>query len=227
MKQTKNEKQKDVEFLETPLKRGIDKVYQMILANGLFILFNLHILLGFIFIEPGNIVLFYIILGLLSFNIFPSYAALTKVMKLPASEDQKVMKEYFNAYKKSFAGAFFLGTIGIFIMVNTMMLNVFFLTQGNTGLSQVMQGLFVVVFVVTLALVYLHGDLEGTFGKTIKTGFKNLIYLLPGAAASMLISVIGLMAGGVFRMMLIIGFSLGALAQIKLSKKVMSRINQK
>ena len=118
MKQKKNEKQKDIDFLETPLKRGIDKVYQMILANGLFILFNLHILMVFIFIEPPNVIFFYIIFGLLSFNILPSYVALTKVMKLPASEVQKVVKEYFIAYKESFKGSFLLGILVIFFGVN-------------------------------------------------------------------------------------------------------------
>lgn len=224
MKQKKNKNEKDLEFLETPLKRGVDKVYQMILANGLFILSNLHILLVFIFIEPANIVVFYLILGILSFNIFPSYMALTKVMKLPASEEQKVVKDYFRALKDSFRGTFALGLLGVFFMVNILTLRIFFLTQSMEGLSQVMQGLFVLILVMTISLVYIGGTLKLSFFNTIKLGFKNMIYLLPGAAATMIIALIGLVGGGVFRIVLMIGFSLGAVAQIKLTQKAMARI---
>lgn len=223
-KQSKNDKQKQIESLDAPLKRGFDKVYQMILANGLFILMNLHILLVFIFIEPGNIVIFYLILAMLSFNVFPSYMALIETLKQPAREEQKVMKDYFSFYVKNFKRSFVIGVIGLFVMVNLLTLSIFFLAQEREGLVRVFQGLFFLVFTTTLAVVYVGGTLKLSIGKTMKVGFKNLAYLLPGAAASMVIGALALYAGGLFRMLLIIGFSLGAVAQIKLSNNTIQKI---
>ena len=227
MKQKKVETKKLNNDFDTPLKQGFDKVYQMILANGLFVLLNLHILLVFLFLEPGNIVLFYIIFGVLSVNVTPSYVALTKTLKLPASEEQKVMKDYFKFYRKDFQRSFILGLMGIVLMVNLLTLSIFFLTQSMVSLSQIFQGIFFIVLTVTIAFAYLGGEVEMSLGETIKVGLKNLFSLLPGAVAFIVFGILSLYFGGILRVLIIIGFSSGAIVQAKLSNKVMIRIKSK
>ncbi len=224
MKEKRDEKKKQDNFLDTPLKRGFDKVYQMILANGLFILMNLHILLVFLFIEPGNIVLFYMMLGILSLNVAPSYGALVRTLKLPAREDQKVMKDYFIAYKQNFLVSFSIGILGIFLMVNLLSIGIFFLAQDMLGLNRIFQGLFFLILAFTVMFTYIGGVVKVSFGETLKIGSRNMIPLLPGAAAAVTLGVISLFIGGLFRVVLIVGFSLGATVQNKLSERTINKI---
>ena len=140
-------------------------------------------------------------------------------------EKEQVMKDYFRFYQKSFLVSFGVGFLGIFFMVNALTIRIFLLSQGMGGVIWFFSGVFFIILVFTVMFTYLSGTLQLSLGKTIKLGAKHIVELLPGAVAALVIGLVGLFLGGVFRAFLILSFSLGAMVQTKLSEKTLSKIN--
>lgn len=209
---------------EAPIKRVFDMIYDLIMANVLFILFNLHIPLFLVFFIPGNVAMYFIILGILCLNVLPSYGAILYALDRRGDDETSHFKKFMDGYRENFKVSFLTGLMGILFMLVALLDGIFFLSKANQAVYMA----FLVIFFVGLLLYVASAPIIVHFGlkpgKAIKITLGHFFKLIPGALLAILVAGFSVYISRYIVFPLIVGFSLAGLIQETLSKKALAVI---
>jgi len=213
MKDNRRNKSTNKELADSSVKKAVDGVYDLLMVNALFMLFNLHILLFLLFLKPANIVLYYLLIALLSLNLLPSYSALIYAVRKKREGSSEIMVEFFNGYKENFKKSLIIGSVGaVLIAFTSYNALFFFITEMNLIYWALQLIIFFMVFAV-LATVPAMVFEKGTLREVLSGTRRNFSRLLLGAAAATMIILLSLYLGRIIVVPLIFGFALAAMAQ--------------
>ena len=223
MKDNSRKKTSREQVADTSAKKTVDRVYNLIMANAMFILFNIHILIFLLFFRPESIGMYYLSMGLLSLNLVPSYTALLYVIRAQKTEKKSVVRLFIEGYRKSVKTALLIGVIGALIITFSMYNNLFFLIEGLESAYRASQmGIFFTLFAVVAAVpVMVHTD-GGRFREIFRKTKDNFFRLLLSAALAVLIMGVSIFLARYIVFPLIFGFGLAAMAQDALTEKILA-----
>lgn len=227
MKDNRRNKTTNEQLANSSVKKAVDGVYDLIMVNALFILFNLHMLLFLLFLKPANIVLYYLLIAFLSLNLLPSYAALMYAVRKKREGSSEVMVEFFKGYKENFINSFIIGAAGSALITTTLYNALFFYITEMDLIYRALQLLnFFLLFAVLAtvpAMVYEKGKLKEVFLRTK----KNFAKLLIGAAAAGLIILLSIYLVRIIVVTFIFGFALAAMVQDTLNVRMLRQSKKK
>lgn len=228
MNEKKENKNKDLidRIDDAPMKKFFDLIYDLVMANVLFILLNMHLPLYLLFFEPGNMVFYYLSLGILCLNLMPSYVAMEYALLRRSDNESSHFKKYFEGYKKNFKTSFVTGAAWISFMLIALLDSMFFRDKGNQLLSMTFLTLYFVgiLLFVGSSIVVVHFELKARDVLKFTLGFS--LKFIPGAVVAILVAVLCIYFSQVVVFPLIVGFSLAAFLQEALSKKVVADIGK-
>lgn len=220
MKDNRKNKTTNEQLANNSVKRAVDGVYDLIMANALFIFFNVHIILFLLFFNPTNIVLFYLYMGFLSLNLLPSYTAIMYVKRKGKDNSAGIIGEFRKGYRENFRSSFMIGALGILVITFTLYnAQFFYITEMNLVYRALQILAFFVIFAVLATIpviIYDKGTLKEVLSRTKKDFFKRLL----GAAAAGMIILLSLYLVRIIAVTLIFGFGLAAVAQDALYRKL-------
>lgn len=208
---------------ESSVKGTFDFVYDLIMANAWFIMFNIHMLLFLGLFKPGNILAYYTFMGILCLNLTPSYAALTYALDREKRKGRTVMKAFLEGYGRHFSQAFLLGLLGILFMVFTQINGVFFLIQEMDIPYALLQTVFFLTLVFVLSAVPVMMREKKKLKEVMKETLRLYFRLLPVTALTFFIMGISLFFTQYIVFPVIFAFGLAAMTQNALTKKVLSK----
>lgn len=213
MKDNRRNKTTNEQLANSSVKKAVDGVYDLLMVNALFMLFNLHMLLFLLFLRPANIVLYYLLIAVLSLNLLPSYSALMYAVRKKREGSSEIMVEFFKGYKKNFKNSFIIGFIGAVLIAFTSYNALFFYI---TDMEVIYWALQLIIFFMMFAglatvpaLVFEKGTLKEVLSRTKKNFSRRIL----GAAAASLIILLSLYLGRIIVVTLIFGFALAAMVQ--------------
>jgi len=211
---------------DAPMKKFFDLTYDLIMANVFFILLNLQLPLFLLFFEPGNMVLYYIILGVLCLNLLPAYAAMGYALLRRSDIETSHFKKFFEGYQKKFKTSFLTGAVWIAFMLIALTDSMFFRTKNNQILSMTFLTLYFVgiILLVASSIVIVHFDFKSRDVIKFTLGFS--LKFIPGAVIAILVGVLSIYFSQYIVFPLLVGFSLAAFIQETLSKKVVADIEK-
>ena len=211
---------------DAPMKKFFDLTYDLIMANVFFILLNLHLPLFLLFFEPGNMVLYYIILGILCLNLLPSYVAMEYAMLRRSDIEKSHFKKFFEGYQKKFKASFLTGVAWIIFMLIALIDSMFFRTKNNQILSMTFLTLYFVgiILFVASSIVIVHFDFKSR--DVIMFTLEFSLKLIPGSVIAILVGVLSIYFSKFIVFPLLVGFSLAAFIQETISKKVVTDIEK-
>lgn len=211
---------------DAPMKKFFDLTYDLIMANVLFILLNMHLPLFLLFFEPGNMVIYYITLGILCLNLMPSYVAMEYALMKRNDSETSHFKKFFTGYKKKFKTSFVTGAIWISFILIALIDSMFFREKANQVLSMAFITLYFVgiLLFVASAVVVVHFELKARDVMKFTLGFS--LKFIPGALIAIFVVVLSIYFSQYIVFPLIVGFSLAAFIQEALSKKVVADIEK-
>ena len=220
MKEKNKNKMTREEMANSSVKSAVDSVYDLIMANAMFILFNIHILIFLLFFRPDNIAGYYLVMAVLSLNLLPSYTALYDTIRRHKDTKMKVVSLYIEGYRKGFKNSFIIGTAAAAIIFFSMFNSLFFFVQEmDTAYFSSQLGIFFTLFAAIAAVPALasgKNPLRTVLRKT-KDDFFRL--LLSAALAAFIIGASVFIARYIIFTM-IFGFSLAVKAQMTLLLKL-------
>jgi len=209
------------------VKKAVDGVYDLIMANALFMMFNLHILLFLLFYNPANIVLYYLYMALLSLNLLPSYSALVYAVSRQREGGKGIFRDFVRGYRKHFKSSFVIGLLGAALITFTMYNALFFFLSEMEVIFAVLQFqvffLLIAVMATVPVMIYEEGSLREVLSKTMKRFFK----LMLTATAAVLILLLTVYLGRIVIVTLIFGFALAAIAQKALYLRLLGQPDKK
>ena len=211
---------------DAPMKKFFDLTYDLVMANALFILLNIHLPLFLLFFEPGNMVLYNIILGILCLNLMPSYVAMEYALLRRNDDETSHFKKFFEGYKKKFKTSFLTGAAWISFMLIALFDSMFFREKANQVLSMAFLTLYFVgvLLFVASSIVVVHFEFKARDVLKFTLGFS--LKFIPGAVIALLVGVLCIYFSQYIVFPLIVGFSLAAFIQEALSKKVVADIEK-
>ena len=211
---------------DAPMKKFFDLTYDLIMNNILFILLNIPLPLFLLFFEPGNMVIYYIILGILSLNLMPSYVAMEYALLRRGDIETSHFKKFFEGYKKKFKTSFLTGAVWIAFMLIALIDSMFFRTKANQIVSMVFLTLYFVgiILFVASSIVIVHFDFKMRDVMRFTLGFS--FKFIPGAVIAILGGALCIYVSQYIVFPLIVGFALAAFIQEILSKKVVADIEK-
>lgn len=211
---------------DAPMKKFFDLTYDLMMANVFFILFNMPLPLFLLFFAPGNMVLYYIILGILCLNLLPSYVAMGFAMLRRNDTETSHFKKFFEGYKKKFKTSFLTGAAWIVFMLIALIDSMFFRTKANQLVSMAFLTLYFVgiILFVASSIVLVHFDFKSRDVIKFTLGFS--LKFIPGAVIAILVVALCIYFSQYIVFPLIVGFSLAAFIQEILSKKVVTDIEK-
>jgi uncharacterized membrane protein YesL len=209
------------------VKKAVDGVYDLIMANALFMMFNLHILLFLLFYNPVNIVLYYLYMALLSLNLLPSYSALVYAVSRKREGGKGIFSDFVKGYRKHFKKSFIIGLLGAALITFTMYNALFFFLSEMEVIFAILQFqvffLLIAVMATVPVMIYEEGPLREVLSKTMKRFFK----LMLTATAAVLILLLTVYLGRIVIVTLIFGFALAAIAQKTLYLRLLGQPDKK
>lgn len=211
---------------DAPMKKFFDLTYDLIMNNILFILLNIPLPLFLLFFEPGNMVIYYIILGILSLNLMPSYVAMEYALLRRGDIETSHFKKFFEGYKKKFKTSFLTGAVWIAFMLIALIDSMFFRTKAYQIVSMVFLTLYFVgiILFVASSIVIVHFDFKMRDVMRFTLGFS--FKFIPGAVIAILVGALCIYFSQYIVFPLIVGFALAAFIQEILSKKVVADIEK-
>ena len=211
---------------DASMKKFFDLTYDLIMNNILFILLNIPLPLFLLFFEPGNMVIYYIILGILSLNLMPSYVAMEYALLRRGDIETSHFKKFFEGYKKKFKTSFLTGAVWIAFMLIALIDSMFFRTKANQIVSMVFLTLYFVgiILFVASSIVIVHFDFKMRDVMRFTLGFS--FKFIPGAVIAILVGALCIYFSQYIVFPLIVGFALAAFIQEILSKKVVADIEK-
>lgn len=211
---------------DAPMKKFFDLTYDLIMANVLFILLNMHLPLFLLFFEPGNMVIYYLTLGILCLNLMPSYVAMEYALLKRHDSETSHFKKFFEGYKKKFKTSFVTGAIWISFILIALIDSMFFREKANQVLSMAFITLYFVgiLLFVASAVVVVHFEFKAREIIKFTLGFS--LKFIPGALIAIFVVVLSIYFSQYIVFPLIVGFSLAAFIQEALSKKVVADIEK-
>lgn len=211
---------------DAPMKKFFDLMYDLIMANILFILLNMQLPLFLLFFEPGNMVLYYLSLGILCLNLMPSYVAMEYALLRRSDSETSHFKKYFEGYKKKFKTSFVTGAAWISFMLIALIDSMFFSDKANQLLSMAFLTLYFVgiLLFVASSIVVVHFEFKARDVLKFTLGFS--LKFIPGAVVAILVGVLCIYFSQVVVFPLIVGFALAAFIQEALSRKVVADIEK-
>ncbi|MGB4590557.1 MAG: DUF624 domain-containing protein [Clostridiaceae bacterium] len=228
MSGNKENKSKDLidRIDNAPMKKFFDLTYDLIMNNIFFILLNLHLPLFLLFFEPGNMILYYIILGILCLNLLPSYVAMEYALLKRSDVETGHFKKFFEGYRKKFKTSFLVGAVWIAFMLIALIDSMFFRTRVNQIVSMAFLTLYFagIILFVASSLVIVHFDFKLTEVIKFTLGFS--LKFIPGTVIAILVGALCIYFSQYIVFPLIIGFALAAFVQEILSKKVVADIEK-
>ncbi len=224
MKENSRKKTSQKQVAETSAKKTVDNVYNLIMANAMFILFNIHILIYLIFIgQPESIGTYYLTMGVLSLNLVPSYTALLYTVMAMKTEKKSVVRLFMEGYRKSVKTALLIGVIGTLIITFSLYNNLFFMIEGMESAYRASQmGIFFTLFAAAAAVPVMVRNDGRKFREIFRKTKDSFFRLLLGAALAVLIMGLSIFFARYIVFPLIFGFGLAAMAQEALSEKVLA-----
>lgn len=223
MKDNRRNKTTNKELANSSVKKAVDGVYDLIMVNALFMLFNLHILLFLLFLSPANLVLYFLIIVLLSLNLLPSYSALMYAVRKKRNGSSEIMIEFFKGYKENFRKSFVIGFIGTVLIAFTSYNALFFYITDMDLIYWALQLIIFFMLFAVLATVPAMVYEKGTLKEVLSRTKRNFSRLLIGAAAATLIILLSLYLGSIIVVPLIFGFALAAMAQDSLHERMIGQ----
>lgn len=222
MKDKKIEDRKDIRD-QSSVKGTFDFVYDLIMANAWFIMFNIHMLVFLVLFRPGNLLAYYVFMGVLCLNLTPSYAALMYALDPEKREGRSVMKTFLEGYGQHFLQGFLLGLLGIIIMVAVQFNGVFFLIQDMDIPYALFQAVFFLVLVFVLSAVPVMMREKKKLKEVLKETLSLYFRLLPVTALTLFIMGVSLFFSQYIVFPVIFAFGLAAMTQNALTKKVLNK----
>ena len=213
MKDNRRNKTTNEQLANSSVKKAVDGVYDLIMSNALFMLFNLHILLFLLFLKPANIVLYYLLIALLSLNLLPSYSALMYAVRKKREGSSEIMVEFLKGYKENFKKSLIIGSIGAVMIAFTSYNALFFFITDMRLIYWALQLIIFLMLFAVLATVPVMVFEKGTLKEVLSRTKINFSKLLLGAAAATLIILLSIYLGRIIVVPLIFGFALAAIAQ--------------
>ncbi len=223
MKNNSRKKTSREQVADTSAKKTVDSVYNLIMANAMFILFNIHILVFLLFFEPKSIGMIYLSMGLLSFNLLPSYTALFYALRAQKTVKKSVIRLFIEGYRKSVKTGLVIGIIAALVITFSLYNNVFFLIEGMESAYRSSQmGIFFILFAAVAAVPVMVHTEGGRFKEIFRKTKDSFFRLLLGGALAVLIMGLSIFFARYIVFPLIFGFGLAAMAQDKLSEKILT-----
>ncbi|MFH5836192.1 DUF624 domain-containing protein [Proteiniclasticum sp. C24MP] len=213
MKDNSRNKKTNEQLAKSSVKKAVDGVYDLIMGNALFMLFNLHILLFLLFYNPTNIVMYYLYMAVLSLNLLPSYSALLYAVSRKRAEGKGIFKDFVKGYRENLKSSLLIGLLGA-VLITFTLYNALFFYISEMNLVYVLLQLLIFFMLFTIlatvpVMVHEKGTLKEVLGKTMNRFFR----LMLGAAAAVVILLMSVYLGRIVIMTLIFGFALAAMAQ--------------
>lgn len=216
MKKNQHNKRNE-ELASAVVKGAVDRVYDLIMANALLILFNIHILIFLLFFTPGSLFAFYFFTAVLLLNALPSYGAL--YYSLHVGREKTIYHRFFAGYQKMFKKTFLPGAAVSFFSMFVLLNGTFLTVMNLQPLYVVLQLAVIFLLFYVVALVPFMATEQGKM-KGYRMALKeNFFRGILGSAASTLIIGGSLYLGRLIIFPVILGFSLGALVQEVIHKK--------
>lgn len=140
------------------------KLWDYLIGNGLFLLFNIMLPLFFLIFKTDSPLLLFVFLYLLSLNIIPSLTALTYTYLRKKEDHESVIKLFMKGYKKSFSVAFKGGLVfvGIFYIL---VLDYIYFSQKNLMMLAIF---FALMMIVLAYFVFSFILIQAQFNFTVK-----------------------------------------------------------
>lgn len=223
MKDNRRNKMTNEQLASSSVKKAVDGVYDLIMVNALFILFNLHILLFLLFLKPANIVLYYLLIAVLSLNLLPSYSALMYAVRKKREGSSEIMVVFFKGYKENFKNSFIIGAVGAVVIATTLYNALFFYITEIELIYWALQLLNFFILFAILATVPAMVYEKGTLKEVLLRTKKNFSKLLIGAAAAGMIMLLSVYLVRVIVVTFIFGFALAAITQDTINVRMLGQ----
>lgn len=223
MKDNSRKKTSREQVADTSAKKTVDSVYNLIMANAMFILFNIHILIFLIFFRPESIGMYYLAMGLLSINFLPSYAALFYALRAQKTVKKSVVRLFIEGYRKNVKTGLVIGIIAALLITFSLYNNLFFLIEGMESAYFASQmGIFFTLFATAAAVPVMVHTEGGRLREIFRITKDSFFRLLLSAALALFIMGISIFFARYIVVPLIFGFGLAAMAQDTLSEKILA-----
>lgn len=144
-------------------------IWDYLIGNGLFLLFNIAIPMVFLFFKINNAFLMILTLYLLSLNLMPSFVAL---LYLYRKEDRKesILKTYIRGYKLSFKQAFRTGALMSFLIVIFLVDYLYF-----SKINEIVGIIFVVALLLAIVFSFSLANLISNFNFNSRQLFELMV----------------------------------------------------
>lgn len=227
MKDNNRNRKTNEQLAVNSVKKAVDGVYDLIMANALFMMFNLHILLFLLFYNPVNIVMYYLYMALLSLNLLPSYSALLYAVSRKREGGKGIVSDFVRGYRKHFKNSLLIGLSGA-VLITFMLYNAlfFYISEMNLVYTLLQLLIFLVLFMI-LATVPVMIYESGTLKEVLSRTRRNFFRLLLGSAAAAVIVLLSVYLGRIVIVTLIFGFALAAIAQKTLYLRLLGQPDKK
>lgn len=211
MKDTKRER--DQELATTQVKKAVDRVYDLIMGNALFIVVNIHILIFLLFAEPENIVVYYLMLAVLFVPLYPAYTALYHAIINKEGGSGGIYRRFFAGYRKHFRETFLTGIAGSFVTAFLLYNDLFFSLTEQESLGRIIRIFLVFCLMYLLGLVPIIVEEKGTMKAHRKIMSKTLFQGTLRGAVALVILFVSVYFGRILIFPFTIGFSLAVLSE--------------
>lgn len=223
MKDNNRNRKTNEQLAVNSVKKAVDGVYDLIMANALFMMFNLHILLFLLFYNPVNIVLYYLYMALLSINLLPSYSALVYAVSRQREGGKGIFSDFVKGYRKHLKNSLMIGLPGA-VLITFMLYNaLFFYISEMKLMYMLLQLLIFFILFAMLATVPVMIHENGTLKEVLSRTRRNFFRLLLGSAAAAVIVLLSIYLGRIVIVTLIFGFALAAMAQNRLYMRLLGQ----
>lgn len=221
MKDRKSER--DQELAVTQVKKSVDKVYDSIMGNALFIMVNIHILLFLLFAEPKNLAVYYLLLALVLIPVYPAYVALYSALKERKEGKESVYKRFFHGYKKHLKQTTVLGVVGALFTAFMLYNSLFFSIIDQSVWKGVMDILLIFALMLLLGLAPVISEEEGVLKDHLREMGRTLFQSTFRGAAALIVLFISVYFGRFLIFPLVIGFAISVYVQEVLYKRQKER----
>lgn len=209
---------------ESTLNIATKTLFDIVTNNAIFLFLNIHMFLFLISFEISDRILLYIIVGILSINIMPSYVAMRYSLENFKKSDDNIFKRYLKGYKKNLKKSFAIGLLGIALILISLLDGVYFSLMDKEVMIIFFGIVFFVfvIFFVSASTIILRFDFN--IRETLKVTFNNYFKLLMGSLITIVILGLSLYLSRYNTLPIIVGFSIAGYVQNKFNKNIVENI---
>ncbi|WP_159519270.1 DUF624 domain-containing protein [Erysipelothrix urinaevulpis] len=150
-------------------------LWDILLSNAMFLLFNIFIPFAFISLKTKNILVLIILMIIFSLNLIPSFIAMQYALNKKINQDQSIIKLFLVGYKNSYRNCL---KANLFFVISFYLFYLDYLYFSSRNLQSVAL-LFVILMIVEAYFVMAFCTIQSKFNFSFKDTIQlSIMYIM-------------------------------------------------